>query len=328
MNIKPMIKKASGESQPFSKEKLIESLKRSGANLRVINDIAVEIEGWIVDEIKKQAAKNGVNIKSIVEGKSGATESTTATQESSSATQEAQLSSLYAVPSRAIYQKAFSLLNRKTVSSAARYKLKNALMEMGPTGHPFEFFTAEVYKTLGFTTQVNIILDGQCVTHEVDVIATKENHQRFIECKYYQSTGKNANVQVPLYIHSRVDDIISVRKKLPEFTEFTFSGGIVTNTRFTRDAEAYGKCCGLHLLSWDYPQGNGLKDIIDREKIYPITALTSLTKAHKSILMDKGIVICRQLSQEIEALDALSLTSNRRKKIIEELHDLIANGYQ
>ena len=303
MEIKPMIKKASGESQPFSKEKLKESLKRSGANAQTINDIAIEIEGWIVKEIETQAATDsakGISHELPYE--------------------------FYAIPSKIIYQKAFSLLNRKTVSSAARYRLKNALMEMGPTGHPFEFFTGEIYKVLGYQTQVSVILNGQCVTHEVDVIASKDKHQRFIECKYYQSTGKNANVQVPLYIRSRVNDIISYKKTDPEFNDFTFSGGVVTNTRFTSDAEAYGNCCGLHLLSWDYPKGNGLKDIIDREKIYPITALTSLTKAHKALLMNKGIVICRQLSHDKTALNSLDLTPNKRRKVLEELHDLISNG--
>ncbi|MDD4657172.1 MAG: restriction endonuclease [Bacteroidales bacterium] len=305
MNIRPMIRKASGESQPFSVEKLKESLKRSGANTNTINDIAIEIENWIVNEIKKQAAKDSE--KGIIHEKP---------------------SEFYAIPSRTIYKKAFSLLNRKTVSSAARYKLKDALMEMGPTGHPFEFFTGEVYKALGYATQVSITLNGKCVTHEVDVIATKDKHQRYIECKYYQSTGKNANVQVPLYIHSRVEDIIHMKKADPQFNDFTFSGGIVTNTRFTSDAEAYGKCCGLHLLSWDYPKGNGLKDIIDREKIYPITSLSSLTKAQKATLMERGVVICRQVSQNEAELNALNLTKNRRRKVLEELHDLISNGYK
>lgn len=302
MEIKPIIRKASGESQPFSAEKLKESLKRSGANSETIKKIAEEIERWIVSEIKNSVQKDLENNIS-----------------------REKPSEFYAIPSRAIYKRAFSLLNKKTISSAARYNLKNALMEMGPTGHPFEFFTGEIYKVLGYTTEVSITLNGHCVTHEVDVVATKDKHQRFIECKYYQSTGKNANVQVPLYIHSRVEDIIRMKKEDSKLNGFTFSGGIVTNTRFTSDAEAYGSCCGLHLLSWDYPKGNGLKDIIDREKIYPITALSSLTKAHKATLMERGIVICRQVSQNEAELNALNLTKNRRRKVLEELHDLISN---
>lgn len=226
------------------------------------------------------------------------------------------------IPSKQIYAKAFAMLRKLTTANAARYKLKAAMMELGPTGHPFEFFVGEIYRTMGFDVKVSEILDGHCVTHEVDVVATKENHQRFIECKYYQSTGKNANVQVPLYIRSRVDDIIRMRKSRAEFENFTFSGGVVTNTRFTTDAEAYGECSGLHLLSWDYPKGNGLREIIDREKIFPITSLTSLTTAHKQALMEKGIVICRQILREPTALDSLNLSNKKYRALLEELNAL------
>ncbi len=226
------------------------------------------------------------------------------------------------IPSKQIYSKAFTMLKKLTTANAARYKLKTAMMELGPTGHPFEHFVGEIYRTMGYQVKVSEILDGHCVTHEVDVVATKENHQRFIECKYYQSTGKNANVQVPLYIRSRVDDIIRMRKSRAEFEDFTFSGGVVTNTRFTTDAEAYGECSGLHLLSWDYPQGNSLREIIDREKIFPITSLTSLTNAHKQILMDKGIVICRQILRETSVLDSLNLSNKKYRALLEELNAL------
>ena len=226
------------------------------------------------------------------------------------------------IPSNKIYARAFSMLRKMTTSNAARYKLKTAMMELGPTGHPFEHFVGEIYRSLGFDVKVSVILDGHCVTHEVDVVATKENHQRFIECKYYQSTGKNANVQVPLYIRSRVDDIIRKKKTASGFENFTFSGGVVTNTRFTSDAEAYGECSGLFLMSWDYPKGNGLKDIIDREKIFPVTSLSNLTYSHKQALMDKGIVICRQILKDLKVLDSLNLGDVKRRKVLEELNAL------
>lgn len=226
------------------------------------------------------------------------------------------------IPSNQIYARAFSMLRKMTTSNAARYKLKTAMMELGPTGHPFEHFVGEIYRSLGFDVKVSEILDGHCVTHEVDVVATKGNHQRFIECKYYQNTGKNANVQVPLYIRSRVDDIITKRKTASGFENFTFSGGVVTNTRFTSDAEAYGKCSGLFLMSWDYPIGNSLKDIIDRERIFPVTSLSNLTYSQKQALMEKGIVICRQILQEPAVLDSLSLGNVKYRKVMDELKAL------
>lgn len=284
---KPLIKKASGLNEPFSREKLEESLERSGAEGNVIDEIAEEIESWVYNE-------HLLMLERGVEG----------------------------VPSKKVYSKAFNMLRKRAVSNAARYKLKSAMMELGPTGHPFEYFTGEIFKVLGYNVEVAKTLDGHCVTHEVDVIATKGNHQRFIECKYYQSTGKNANVQVPLYIRSRVDDIIRVRKTRAEFNEFTFSGGVVTNTRFTSDAEAYGECSGLHLLSWDYPKGESLREIIDREKIFPITSLTSLNTAEKQKLMEGGFVICRQLKRDPAILESLGLSDKKLRKVTQEIDDL------
>ncbi|HLR91356.1 MAG TPA: hypothetical protein VK040_10390 [Balneolaceae bacterium] len=70
---------------------------------------------------------------------------------------------------------------------------------------------------------------------------------------------------------------------------------VYTNTRFTSDAIQYGKCVGLLLTSWDYPRGNGLKDRIDKSGLHPLTALTTLTKAEKTKLLDEGIVLCKEL---------------------------------
>ncbi len=227
------------------------------------------------------------------------------------------------ISSRKIYDRAFSLLKKKTLGTAARYKLKRAIMEMGPTGHPFEHFVGQVLKRQGYNIDVAQVIQGHCVTHEVDVIATLDLNQTFIECKFYLSQEKNANVQVPLYIRSRVDDIIKYRKELPKFAGYTFSGGVVTNTRFTSDATAYGECSGLKLLSWDYPYGNGLKDIIDRERIFPITALTRLTTPDKHKLMEQGIVICSQILEQPSSLDSLALDPVKRQKVLEEVQALV-----
>ncbi|GEM_PF-5434870 len=77
---------------------------------------------------------------------------------------------------------------------------------------------------------------------------------------------------------------------------------------------SYAECSGLFLLGWDYPAGNGLRDIIDREKIYPITVLSSLNRAQKQILLDTGTVICRQVINDPKILDSLDLSINKKKQ--------------
>ena len=154
------------------------------------------------------------------------------------------------------------------------------------------------------------------------MIATKGKEQYFIECKYYQRTGKNANVQVPMYIRSRVNDLIEYRNSLAEFDGFNFKGCVATNTRFTSDAISFGECTGLRLLSWDYPKGNGLKEFIDQERIFPVTVLTRLLVADKQKLMEQGVVLCNQLLDYPDALLTIGLDEAKQRKVMEEVRYL------
>lgn len=226
------------------------------------------------------------------------------------------------ISTRSIRQKAIQLLRQHRLGLAARYRLKKAMMELGPTGYPFEILVGEIFRRQGYSVEVGQTLNGQCVTHEVDVVARKGNDLHFIECKYYQHTGKNANVQVPLYIRSRVDDLIRYYKPKPAYEGVNFHGGIVTNTRFTTDAVSFGECTGLELISWDYPHGNGLKDLIDREKIFPITVLTKLLTSQKQRLLDQDIVLCCQLVDSPDVMTKLGIAENKQRHILEEIRSL------
>lgn len=227
------------------------------------------------------------------------------------------------ISTKDIYKRAFQLLYKEQNSSATRYKLKQAIMELGPTGYPFERFVGHLMEAQGFKTEVGVIIQGHCVTHEIDVIATRNNSQFLVECKYSSDQGKNISVQVPLYVRSRVNDIVHKRKYMPEYESISFSAWIVTNTRFSCDSIQYGKCSGLHLVAWNYPEGNGLKDMIEKAKIYPITILSSLTKKEKQFLIDKNIIICRQLLQNYDLVTEMKLSHKKNIKLKKELHDIL-----
>ncbi|HPF92621.1 MAG TPA: restriction endonuclease [Tenuifilaceae bacterium] len=226
------------------------------------------------------------------------------------------------VTTKKIYAKAFALLRKKRNGYAARYSLKNALMELGPSGYPFEHFVGQIFEIQGFETKVGQLVQGQCVQHEVDVVATQNHTQYLVECKYYNTQDKHANVQVPLYIRSRVNDIEAKRKQLPEYNGYTFYGWIVTNTRFTDDATDFGKCSGLHLVSWDYPKGHSLKDMIEKYRMFPVTTLTELSKSEKQQLMNKGIVLCRQVVGNPKVLQDVGVSKSKQTKVLAEANEL------
>jgi len=79
----------------------------------------------------------------------------------------------------------------------------------------------------------------------------------------------------------------------------------------------------LKLVSWDYPQGNSLKDRIDKSGFHPITSLKTLMKKEKEELLKKGIVLCREIADNPEILNDLSIPNRRKKSIINEAKALI-----
>ncbi len=221
-----------------------------------------------------------------------------------------------------IYNRAFALLKGKKPVYASKYKLKKAIYELGPTGFPFERFIAAILEYSGHTVEVGVMMDGACVTHEIDVVAQKNDTITIIECKFHNEEGRNCNVKVPLYIHSRYNDVKSHWKTKKTNPKPLDQGWVVTNTRFTQDAITYGKCVGLYLLSWDYPKDNGLKERIDRLGLYPITVSTLLTNREKHFLLSRDIVLCRQLTKDKFFLDHLGISQQRKTKILVEIGQL------
>jgi len=220
------------------------------------------------------------------------------------------------ISTKKLFNLAYALLKKKSTEVASRYRLKNAIMELGPSGFPFEHYVSELLKYQGYKTEVGTIVQGHCVTHEVDVIAQKDHKKIMIECKFHGNTHTKSDVKVALYIHSRYNDILGTWKKEDTQNQSNFEGWLVTNTRFTEDAVSYAKCVGLHLISWDYPSKGSLRERIDISGLHPITVIQSLSKKEKSSLLSQGIVLCRSLNSE--NLKAAGISENRARNILKE----------
>lgn len=219
---------------------------------------------------------------------------------------------------RKIYKTAFRLLRNTSRPLAARYNLKRAIMEFGPSGFPFEQFVGELLNQKGYRTQVGVIVKGHCVNHEVDVIAEKDNHHFMIECKFHNRQGYICDVKIPLYIQSRFLDVETSWKQIDGHSEKFHQGWVVTNTRFSEDAVQYGRCMNMNLVGWDYPKNNGLKDWIDGSGLHPVTCLTTLTQKEKQELLDNKIVLCKTLHHNYSLLQSIGVKPPRLQKVMDE----------
>ncbi|HRH24043.1 MAG TPA: ATP cone domain-containing protein [Candidatus Paceibacterota bacterium] len=220
-----------------------------------------------------------------------------------------------------IYRRAFALLRDEERAVAARYSLRRALFELGPSGHPFEDFVSALFEKEGWNVEWRKIIPGKCVSHEVDVYATRGNEHLAAELKYHNDPNYKTDVKVALYVKARFDDIWQCDPKVSATCPVD-TGFLITNTKFTETAIQFAKCSGIGLLGWSYPTEGNLYDRIIAAGIFPVTALTQLRKSEKRLLIDQGIVTSAQLRGKREALRALAIPPERIGLIAAEIEAL------
>lgn len=224
---------------------------------------------------------------------------------------------------RDIYEFALSRLHEKNPVIAAHYNVKRALLDFGPSGFPFEHYIAALFSAQGYATKTHTVVRGFCVEHELDVIAVKGNEHLMIECKFHNEQGLVCDVKVPLYIKARFDDV-SRQWTSNGDTHAVHTAVIVTNTRFSAQAIAYAECIGITLLGWSYPERAGLQVLIDKFGLHPITALVSLDSRQKKLLIDNGLVLCRDVEQNKAALNTLKLSEQDKEHLMQEMRAVCA----
>jgi hypothetical protein len=224
-----------------------------------------------------------------------------------------------------IYQNAFKILDRKERKPAVKYSIRRSILNMGPSGFPFEKFVAELFEAKGYKTETGVFVKGKCIEHELDMVAYKENKLILAEVKFHNKLEIKTDTKVALYIKARLDDL---REE-----EFTFGGDkrnmttglLVTNTKFTHTAKKYVKCAGgMELISWDYPEKGNLYDMIEETATHPITCIPQLTKRNKEELLEKGIVNCQSLKDNTGILKEIGIKDPEIENIMENI-DMICS---
>ncbi|MFZ1075339.1 MAG: ATP cone domain-containing protein [Minisyncoccia bacterium] len=228
------------------------------------------------------------------------------------------------ISSKEIYSRAFSMLRREARPVAARYALRRAMLDLGPTGHPFEDFISHLYTAEGWKVETRKIMQGKCVRHEVDFYASHPDNNEYLaaELKYHNDPGYKTDLKTALYVKSRFDDIFNCDSASSTCT--IDRGILVTNTKFTTEAIAYAECSGVELLGWGYPENDNLYVRMVRSKVYPITALTELSQAEKKLLIEHEVIAVDEITRDRSTLDVLHLSPARVGEILAEADGLFS----
>jgi hypothetical protein len=201
--------------------------------------------------------------------------------------------------------------------SASIYSLKNAILRLGPDGYTFEDYIGKIFTFLGYNVRVRQIYSSLCITHELDVVG--DNF--FIECKYHNSGGTTTGIKDVMYSHARFLDLKNANKKKGyNFTNFW----IASNTKFSRDAINYAEYWNINLMSWKYKGNMSLSYLIDKNTLYPITLLPSVSKKIFEILTKNSILIVNEVClKEDVLLKKMGLNNEEIKNLRIDCDNLI-----
>lgn len=218
---------------------------------------------------------------------------------------------------RDIYKRTLQLVKQTSPVAAVHYSLKKAIFELGPTGHHFETYVARYFEELGYKTHTCKTLKGQYVSHEVDVIASKNGKRFFVECKFHNRMGIKNDIKIALYVKARWDDLKSgpEGKSLDGFY-------LASNTAFSTDALAYARGTGLWLLGVNAPLEKSFLEEIKELHLYPITSLRRLSKIIRNELLARNIVLAKDLVHHKILLQKFGMSADEYLILLEEIEML------
>ena len=221
-----------------------------------------------------------------------------------------------------IYRHAFSILKEmKNPQAMRRYSLRRALIDLGPTGFPFEKFLGEIFKSRGYEIALDQTVLGRCVPHEIDVVAYNENKLIMVEAKFHNRVGEKSDLKVALYVKARFDDLAEQNFNYGK-NRLLDEGWLMTNTKFTGNAIKYGECAGLRMVGWNYPAKGSVRDLIEDAKLHPVTCLSNISTAERELLLNNGVVLCKQVISNHSELLRLGISEKKAGAIAAEAKEI------
>lgn len=226
-----------------------------------------------------------------------------------------------------IFEKAYHYLAKENLAAAARYRLRRALMDLGPAGFLFEQYVEAILRQYGYKTKRDRIIKGHCVSHEIDILANSDAMHYFIEVKYHNERGLKTDVKTVMYMYARLLDIAKAEES-HEVEKVSHKAWLVTNTKFTVNAVQYAMCMGIKLTGWNYPAGESLEDLIVKKSLYPVTVLKSMDKASREQFSKNNLMFAKDILRYSgnELVSRFGVAPKAANRIMQEVEALIHPG--
>lgn len=260
-----LVIKSSGEEEPFSPDKYIDSLYKIGLNSeeakyvfnktlpRLYNKISTrKVYGITFNEIKKLSPK---------------------------------LASIYSL------RESLRLLGPS--GFPFEYIVSEIFIRQGYTIKRDQFIPGKC--AIHEIDIIATLADASAVP-KIDALKLVNGRTTLVEVKFHVEFDHKSDIKIPLYVKARFDDIENTKN----YTIDNYT--IITNTKFTVNAINYSVCAGINLIAWSYPKNKSIEVLIDHYKLYPITVLHALSLEEKLKLISHNIILYQDLEIAKEKL--------------------------
>ena len=208
------------------------------------------------------------------------------------------------IPTKKILQMIFLYMKKYRPAIVYQIDLRQAIA-MLRSKPDFEIFAAKLFEAMGYVVETNLIIQGRCVEHEIDVVARKEEEVILVEVKHHVNHHTYSGLDVFLQLNSTLEDLregYEIGKNNFRFTKAI----LICNTKVSEHAKRYALCKGLEFIAWKFPPEKGLERIIEEYKLYPITFLKEIERNEAYKLADVDVVIVKQLLDDVEKISRKS----------------------
>jgi len=222
------------------------------------------------------------------------------------------------IPTKKILQMIFSYLREYRPELKHQIDLREAVCLLRPKPD-FEQFIGLLLKAEGYEVEMNRILAGKCIEHEIDAIAAKDNETLYVEAKHHYQPHSYTGVGVLLEARATLEDLNDGKNN---FTKAM----VITNTKLSDHAKTYAECKGIAAVGWRYPEKMSLELMIEKNKLYPVTLIKGLDSTLLSRLGDNGIILMEQLAKyDVKKLNKLTKASKSNlKEILNRANEILS----
>jgi hypothetical protein len=197
------------------------------------------------------------------------------------------------IPTRKILQKIHRYMRKPHPATRIQTDLRRAISMLKPMPD-FELYVQMLLEEIGYEVSPNRLIRGECVTHEIDAVARKDDITYLVEVKHHVNPHTYTGLDVPRIAWATLDDLakgFELGRNMVGFDRAL----IVCNTKFSAHAFRYSMCKGINLIGWKAPTGGGLEVMVEGAGFHPLTMLKGVDRVILRSLMEKGILLLRQL---------------------------------